>query len=83
VVVANRNVTLSLPEELLKEAKVLAARKESSLSALLAGALREMIDRESGYALAREEELFELERGFDLGTHGEITWSRDEVHERR
>jgi metal-responsive CopG/Arc/MetJ family transcriptional regulator len=45
----NRNVTLSLPEELLKEAKVLAARKESSLSALLAGALREMIDRESGY----------------------------------
>ena len=40
-----RNITLSLPEDLLREAKVLVARRGTSVSALLAGALSELVER--------------------------------------
>jgi len=78
-----RNIILSLPEELLQEVEVLAARRRTSVSALLAGMLREMVELESGYALARRREMEALELGLDLGTGGEIRWNRDELHERR
>lgn len=77
-----RNITLSLPEGVLREAKVVAARRGTSVSALLAGALSELVERESGYAGARERSLATLERGRDLGTGGKVGWARDELHER-
>ena len=80
--VETRNITLSLPEEVLREAKVVAARRGTSVSALLAGALYELVERESGYAAARERSLATLGRGRDLGTGGAIGWDRDELHDR-
>lgn len=77
-----RNITLSLPEEMLREVKVVAARRGTSISALLAGALSELVERESGYAAAKERSLATLGRRRDLGTGGEIRWGRDELHER-
>ena len=77
-----RNITLALPEEVLREAKVVAARKGTSVSALLAGALSEIVERESGYAAAKERSLAALGAERDLGTGGEISWGRDELHER-
>lgn len=77
-----RNITLSLPEEMLREARVVAARKGTSVSALLAGALCELVERESGYAAARERSLAALGGSRNLGTGGEIRWGRDELHER-
>lgn len=77
-----RNITLSLPEEVLREAKVVAARRGTSVSALLAGALEELVERESGYAAARERGLAAFGRGWDLGTRGEARRDRDELHER-
>ena len=76
------NITLSLPEEILREAKVVAARRGTSVSALLAGALSELVERESGYAAARERSLAAFGRGRDLGTGGEVGWDRDELHDR-
>ena len=78
----SRNITLSLPEEVLREAKVVAARRGTSVSALLAGALAELVERESGYATAKERSLAALGGGLDLGTRGKIRWGRDELHER-
>ncbi len=77
-----RNITLSLPEEVLREAKVVAARRGTSLSALLADALSELVERESGYAAARERSLAALGKDRVLGTGGKISWDRDELHER-
>ena len=79
---ANRNITLSLPEEDLREARILAARRGTSVSQLLARVLRETVERESGYDSARERSLALLREGADLGTGGHVTWSRDELHER-
>ncbi|HUB39312.1 MAG TPA: hypothetical protein VMA72_10705 [Streptosporangiaceae bacterium] len=79
---ANQNITLSLPEEDLREARVLAARRGTSVSQLLARILKETVERETGYDAAREHSLAVLREGMDLGTGGSVGWSRDDLHER-
>lgn len=79
---ANRNITVSLPEEVLEEAKVIAVRRRTSVSALLRGMLDDLVAEETGYRQAEASFLEAMREGFDLGTNGEISWSRDELHER-
>ena len=79
---ANQNITLSLPEEDLREARVLAARRGTSISQLLARMLRELVERETGYDVAKDHSLAVLREGMDLGTGGRVTWSRDDLHDR-
>ena len=78
----NQNITLSLPEDDIRAAKILAASRGTSVSQLLARMLREMVERETGYAHARDRSVARLREGMDLGTGGHIDWSRDSVHER-
>ena len=78
-----QNVTLSLPKLLLKKAKVIAARREKSLSELLRESLEEKGREANGYKKARQKQLKLLKEGLDLGTKGRITTTRDEVHDRR
>lgn len=77
-----QNITLSLPEDDIRAAKILAASRGTSVSQLLARMLRELVERETGYAHARDRSLARLREGMDLGTGGHIDWSRDSVHER-
>jgi hypothetical protein len=79
---ANQNITLSLPEEDLREARILAARRGTSVSQLLARMLSDLVEQESGYVRARERSLSRLRKGADLGTSGHVGWSRDSLHER-
>lgn len=76
-----RDITLSLPEEVLRKAEALAQRSGVSTSILLAEALCEFVERERQYT-AEERSLVALGRTFDLGTGGEVRWSREELHER-
>lgn len=78
-----RNVTLSLPKALLKKAKTLAVMKDRSLSDLLRETLEEKVKEETGYQRAKERQTALMEKGFNLGTKGRITISREELHERR
>jgi predicted DNA binding CopG/RHH family protein len=48
IIVSNQNITLSLPEEDLREARILASSRGISVSRLLAGMLRELVERETG-----------------------------------
>lgn len=77
-----QNVTLALPADTIRRLKVLAAERNSSISRMLTEQLDELLDRETGYDSARRRALATLERGYDLGTGGKITWTRDELHER-
>ena len=79
---ASRNVTLTLPEEILRRLRILAAQRDTSISALLTTVLSELVDQEDGYAEARDATIRDLERGYDLGTRGQITWTRDSLHDR-
>ncbi len=77
-----RNVTLSLPENLLRRVKVVAAQRETSISRLLTEALTALVDREEGYAQAQRRHLALLRRGLTLGTRGRASWTRESLHER-
>ena len=79
---AYRNVTLSLPIKVLRQVKRIAMRRQTSVSRLLAQSLEEMAAREDDYTRARARHIAWLERGADLGTRGQITWSRESLHER-
>ena len=74
------NVTLKIETELLREARVLAAEAGSSISALLASKLEQVVRERKGHQQARRRAVARLRKGFDLG------WtpprSRDELHER-
>lgn len=78
-----QNVTLSLPKALLKKAKTLAIKEDRSLSELLRETLEERVKQESGYQRARERQVALMKKGFDLGSKGKITITREELHERR
>jgi predicted transcriptional regulator len=77
-----QNVTLSLPRELLKRAKRLAADRDTSVSALMAEALAQLADDDRRYSAARRRALAALAEARSLGTHGRATWTRDDLHER-
>ena len=44
--------------------------------------IKDLADQETGYTHARVRSLALLEEGCDLGTGGQVRWSRDELHER-
>lgn len=77
-----RNITLSLPREILREVKVLAARRDTSVSRLLTESLEELVQKDREYERAKNRSVEMMEVGRDLGTGGNISWRRDELHER-
>ena len=74
------NITLKVDSDLVREAKVLAARRGPSVSRLLADHLEELIRRDKAYEASKRRALQRLEKGFDL------RWTpaedRSELHER-
>ncbi|MDI3538842.1 MAG: hypothetical protein PWP58_949 [Bacillota bacterium] len=77
-----RNVTLSLPKEILQKARRIALDRQLSLSGLLTKLLEDLVNEEDNYQLALKRQIALMKTGFDLGTQGQTTWSRDELHER-
>ena len=75
-----QNVTISLSRQVLKKAKVLAARRETSISGLLAQQLEFLIGDEEAYDRAERQARALLDKGFHMG--GIIRTGRDEWHER-
>jgi hypothetical protein len=74
------NITLKLDSDLLREARVLAAEEDTSISAMLAAKLEQIVRDRQTYHRARKRALARLREGMDL------RWSpprsRDEIHER-
>jgi hypothetical protein len=76
-----RNITLSMPEELVRQAKVAAAQRDMSVSALVARLLEQLL----GEARNDEEVWAEERRLMDEGIGmqvGDVAWTRDDLHER-
>jgi len=77
---SRQNVTLSLPRETIHKAKVLAARRATSVSGLLAEQIEFLVAEDEAYENAKRQAFWLLDQGFHLG--GTIRASRDELHER-
>jgi hypothetical protein len=77
-----QNVTLSIPKDVLRKAKVEAVRRNTSLSGLLTQLVTDAVERQDEYEIAMQRQLSWLRKGLDLGNNGRITWTREELHER-
>ncbi len=75
-----QNVTISLDRETVRKAKILAARRSTSISGLLAEQIEFLTGAEAAYERAERSALAFLEAGFHLG--GVTPATRDELHER-
>jgi hypothetical protein len=75
-----QNVTISISRETVRKARILAARRSTSISGLLAGEIERLVGDEEAWERSERSARALLEQGFHLG--GLITASRDELHER-
>ena len=75
-----QNLTVSLDRQTIRMAKILAARRSTSISGLLARQIEILVGEEEAYERAARQAMSLLDQGFHLG--GDIRVSRDELHER-
>lgn len=74
------NITLKLDAELIREARVIAAREGTSVSQMMADMLEERVRRDRAYEKARRRALSRLRQAPDLQWSRPAT--RDELYER-
>jgi hypothetical protein len=67
-----QNLTITLDRELVRKAKILAARRDTSISGLIAAQIEALIRADDTYGAARRQALELLDRGFPLGGAGSI-----------
>jgi hypothetical protein len=75
-----QNLTISLDRQTIQKAKIVAARRSTSISGLLARQIEILVGEEEAYERAERQAISLLDQGFHLG--GAIHASRDELHER-
>jgi len=75
-----QNITISLDRELIRQARVVAARRGTSVSGLLAAELARTVAEEETYQRAQRKAIAMLDEGFHMG--GQPLPPRDELHER-
>ena len=75
------NITVKVDAELAREARVLAVRRGTSLSRLVAEQLKMLVGRDQDYGAAKRRAMRRLNHGYDLGW--ERPAARDELHERK
>jgi hypothetical protein len=52
------------------------------MSAIMTEAIRNLTERDDRVEAANRRLIARIRNAPDLGTHGKITWTRDEIHER-
>jgi hypothetical protein len=77
---ATQNITVRLNRRTLRKAKILAAKRNTSISGLLAAQIESLVGDDDAYEQAQRQALTLLDQGFHLG--GQIEATRDEWHER-
>jgi hypothetical protein len=75
------NITVSIPEDVYRVARIRAAERGSSVSALVAGYLRSLSDREAEFERLRAQQE-RIRKGITHFSAGDRL-SRDELYERR
>jgi len=78
--IRKQNLTVSLSPQTVQKAKVLAAKRSTSICGLLAAQVEKMVDAEEMYESAHRAALDLMERGFHIG--GIHSIHREELHER-
>ncbi|MBN1381623.1 MAG: hypothetical protein JXA41_08110 [Deltaproteobacteria bacterium] len=75
-----QNITISLDQALIREGKVIAAKRGTSLNRMLRTELEKIIRNAKQYDTAKKKALAAMRTGFHSGLAR--CPSRDEIHER-
>ena len=75
-----QNVTISLDRQTVRKAKILAARRETSISGLVAAQIEALVNEDEAFEQAKVRALALLDQGFHLG--GQHRLDRTSLHER-
>jgi hypothetical protein len=76
-----RNLTISLSPEVIQMARILAIKRSTSISGLVAEQIEALVSEDEAYETAHREALALMKRGYHLG--GGPMVSRDQLHERQ
>ncbi len=76
-----QNLTVRLDAETIRKARVLAARRSTSISRFIAEEIERLVGEDERYERARAAALADLARGFDLGSEGHLP-PRESVYDR-
>ena len=77
---AKGNLTVQLDEEVIRRAKVVAAKRGTSVSALVARQLDELVDEDERYEEARRRAVELMANPKALGGR---TWTREDIYAER
>jgi len=77
---AKTNLTVQLDEEVVRRARIVAAKHGTSVSALVARELDELVEREDRYVDARQRAVKLMAAARPRGTRG---WTRDDIYAER
>jgi capsule polysaccharide export protein KpsE/RkpR len=78
--IRKQNLTLSLTPQTVQKAKILAAKRSTSISRLLAAQIEALVVADEASERAHRAALDLMERGFRMG--GVHSIPREELHER-
>ncbi len=76
---ARSNLTLQLEADVIRRARIVAAKRGTSVSALAAKQLMDLVDEDDRYEQARERAEAILAQ---VTSRGGRRWTRDAVHDR-
>lgn len=62
-----QNLTLKLPADIIQKAKIVAAERGTSISALIAGKIEEMVGEDAAYQTSQRRASEWLAHGWHLG----------------
>lgn len=74
------NITISIPENILRQAQELALKRNQTLSDVVTEILVVLIEKEADYQSALARNLSRLDEARPLS--GDYQWSRESLHER-
>lgn len=77
---AKSNITLKVDKDLLRKVKILAAKRETSISAMLANFIEKMLHEDQDYESAKRRAIARMRDARPL--FWKKPASRDELHER-
>ncbi len=75
-----QNLTVSLSVQTIRKAKILAAKRSTSISGLVAEQIEALVNDDDVYQRAAASAIARMKRGYHLG--GGPYASRDELHDR-
>jgi len=75
-----QNVTIRLDRQTIRKARIVAARRGTSISGLLVGQIEILVGEEESYERAERQAVDLLDKGFHLG--GAAPVSREKLHRR-